>query len=216
MESQRYVNLACQQGLVSVQALKEAQAKQRAEAKQGGNISVWEVLQVEGVISPKQAKDVESSMDPSHQIQGMKVEGYILQERIGSGGMGDVYLGVPESGEGDQVAVKMMPARLCSDPESLQRFIRETRALSRLEDEHFTSFIGSGQVDNRPYLIMELVRGMSLKERLLQMGSLRQHEAVALLIQLSGALIKAEDNHIVHRDIKASKYSHRPGARGER
>ena len=215
MDSQRYVNLACQQGLVSVEALKEAQAKQREEAKQGGNISVWEVLQAEGVIPPDKVKEVESAMDATEQGQGMRVEGYVLQERIGSGGMGDVYLGVPEGGEGPQVAVKMMPARLCSDPEHLQRFVRETRALSQLEDEHFTDFLSSGQVDSRPYLIMELVRGMSLKERLLQQGALRQHEAVALLVQLSGALIKAEDHKVVHRDIKPANILIAPAREGK-
>ena len=215
MDSQRYVNLAYQQGLVSVQALKEAQAKQREDAKQGGNISVWDVLQADGIISPEKAKDVESSMDSTQHGLGIKVEDYILQERIGSGGMGDVYLGVPENGEGDQVAVKIMPSRLCSDPEHFQRFVRETRALSQLEDEHFTGFIGSGQIDSRPYLIMELVRGMSLRERLLQQGALRQHEAIALLVQLSGALIKAEDSQLVHRDIKPANILIAPARYGK-
>ncbi|TVR44857.1 MAG: serine/threonine protein kinase, partial [Planctomycetota bacterium] len=105
-------------------------------------------------------------------------------------------------GVGESVAVKLLPRRLCADAEHLQRFVRETKALAQLEDEHFTHFISSGQVDNRPYLVMELVRGVSLKERLLQQGALRQREAVTLLMQLSGALIKAEDMRVVHRDIK--------------
>ena len=214
MDSQRYVNLACQQGLVSVEALKEAQAKQREEAKQGGNISVWEVLQAEGVIPQIKPKSrIRDGCDRAG--PGYAGRRLYTARTHRFGWHGDVYLGVPEGGDGPQVAVKddasapLLRSRafaaLC--PRNSSPFPIGRRTLYR--------FFQLWSVDSRPFLIMELVRGMSLKERLLQQGALRQHEAVALLVQLSGALIKAEDHKVVHRDIKPANILIAPAREGK-
>ncbi|TVR08549.1 MAG: serine/threonine protein kinase, partial [Planctomycetota bacterium] len=198
-DTQRYVNLACQQGYLSQASLKRARGQWRDE---GEKRSLWAVIKSADMLTDKQIQDVESALEVDPSGPGTVIEGYRIVERLGSGGMGDVYLGQSQSNPSEQVAIKILPKRLCADPEHLKRFVLETRALSRMNDEHVTRYISAGEVDARPYLIMELVRGVSLKEHLQQAGALTSRESMAILAQLSGALIKAEDARVVHRDIK--------------
>lgn len=201
VDTQRHVNLACQQGYLSQAALKRARGQWRDEGQQR---SLWEVVKAADMLTAKQIQDVESALQVDASGAGWVIEGYRIIERLGSGGMGDVYLGQSDDPqrEHDQVAIKILPKRLCADPEHLKRFVLETRALSQLNDQHVTRYISAGEQDSRPYLIMELVRGVSLKEHLQQAGALSSHESVTILAQLSGALIKAEDARVVHRDLK--------------
>ncbi|TVR47534.1 MAG: hypothetical protein EA402_01165, partial [Planctomycetota bacterium] len=91
MQSQRYVNLACQQGYLAPHDFKLAQERHRQDQAAGRVHSLWEVIQELGYISKEQAAEVESAMDAAQAGEGLEIESYRLVDSIGYGGMGEVY-----------------------------------------------------------------------------------------------------------------------------
>jgi eukaryotic-like serine/threonine-protein kinase len=128
-------------------------------------------------------------------------ERYRLDEKIGSGGMSSVYRAFDPTLE-RWVAIKLMHRDISHDPDQLERFRREARAVARLNHPHIVTVIDAGEDDGAPYIVFEYVEGETLKERIRRLGRLPVSEAVAYAIEIGRALECAHVNRLVHRDVK--------------
>ncbi len=127
---------------------------------------------------------------------------YRLSARLGSGGMATVYLAYDEHFERN-VAVKLMTPKLRADPEFDARFRREALIVSQLNDPHIIVVHDFGlDAEHGPYLVMELLEGETLRERLNAKGPLSVPAALQLGEQMMLALAHAHEHNIVHRDLK--------------
>jgi len=127
---------------------------------------------------------------------------YRIEERLGYGGMCDVYRATHEA-MGKQVAVKTLKPALAADPTIAQRFEQEARAASLIHHPHAINVMDYGIAeDNVPFIVMEFVRGVTLGELLRQEGAQSVERAADILRQASGALDAAHAVGVVHRDIK--------------
>ena len=128
---------------------------------------------------------------------------YALIDAIGQGGMGAVYLGVQEP-VGREVAVKVI--RRLSGPGTDQlaaRFAREARAIGHLSHDNLVTLYDYGEdEDGTLYLVMELLRGQSLRARLNKAGALEPSDAVFIACQVLAAIAEAHELGLVHRDLK--------------
>jgi eukaryotic-like serine/threonine-protein kinase len=124
-----------------------------------------------------------------------------LEERVGSGGMSSVYRAFDPTLE-RRVAIKMMHRDISSDPDQLERFRREARAVARLNHPHVVTVIDAGEDDGTPYIVFEYVEGETLKDRIRRLGRLPVSEAVAYAIEVARALECAHAHKLVHRDVK--------------
>src|SRR5918997_339382 len=128
-------------------------------------------------------------------------ERFRLEEKVGSGGMSSVYRAFDPTLE-RRVAIKMMHRDISSDPDQLERFRREARAVARLNHPHVVTVIDAGEDDGAPYIVFEYVEGETLKERIRRLGRLPVAEAVAYAIDIGRALESAHAHRLVHRDVK--------------
>ena len=132
-------------------------------------------------------------------LTGRRLGVYQVQERIGAGGMGEVYR-ARDTRLGRDVAIKILPAVFTSDPERLARFEREARVLASLNHPNIATIHGVEGNDVQA-LVMELVDGETLAERIAR-GPLRVADALAIATQIADALDAAHEKGIVHRDLK--------------
>jgi eukaryotic-like serine/threonine-protein kinase len=132
--------------------------------------------------------------------RGAQLGPYTILGRIGSGGMGEVYRAHDPKLKRD-VAIKVLPVVFVNDPERLARFQREARMLASLNHTNIATIHGLEQSDGIHYLVMELIPGQSLAERL-RAGALPVKEVLDLSIQVIDALDSAHAKGIIHRDIK--------------
>src|ERR671939_497067 len=124
-----------------------------------------------------------------------------LEEKIGSGGMSTVYRAFDPTLE-RWVAIKIMHRDISTDPDQLERFRREARAVARLSHPHIVTVIDAGEDDGTPYIVFEYVEGETLKDRIRRLGMLPVPEAVAYAIEVGRALEAAHAQRLVHRDVK--------------
>ncbi|HEX9122258.1 MAG TPA: protein kinase, partial [Actinomycetota bacterium] len=121
--------------------------------------------------------------------------------RIAAGGMGEVFL-AHDAVLAREVAVKVLHRSLSGDPGFIDRFRREARAAGGLSHPNIVAVHDWGAVDGIYYMVMELVRGQSLRELLNAEGLLAPAQATDVLLQVLGALTHAHAKGIVHRDVK--------------
>jgi eukaryotic-like serine/threonine-protein kinase len=126
---------------------------------------------------------------------------YRLDEQIGSGGMSTVYRAFDPTLE-RWVAIKLMHRDISEDPDQLERFRREARAVARLQHPHVVTVIDFGEDDGTPYIVLECIQGETLKERIRRLGRLPVAEAVAYAVEIGRALSAAHAERLVHRDVK--------------
>ena len=142
-------------------------------------------------------------------LTGRRLGIYHVQERIGVGGMGEVYR-ARDTRLGRDVAIKILPAEFTADPERLARFEREARVLASLNHPNIATIHGIEEGDSIPALVMELVDGETLAERIAR-GPLRIADALAIATQIAEALDAAHEKGIVHRDLKPANIKITPG-----
>jgi len=135
-------------------------------------------------------------------VIGRTLSTYRIVERLGAGGMGEVYRARDEKLDRD-VAVKVLPPGLLADETARGRFRKEAKALSRLSHPHVATLHDFGTADGVDYLVMELVSGPTL-DVVLREGPLAAKEVVRLGTQLARGLAAAHEQGIVHRDLKPS------------
>jgi Tol biopolymer transport system component len=139
---------------------------------------------------------------------GASLGGYKVSAKLGEGGMGEVWRAT-DGKLGRDVALKVLPAAVASDPERLARFEREARVLASLNHPSIATLFGLETLGGRQVLVMELVEGEDLSERIAR-GPLPASEAVAIALQIAQALEAAHEKGIVHRDLKPANVKLRP------
>jgi serine/threonine protein kinase len=131
---------------------------------------------------------------------GTRLGPYEIAGAIGAGGMGVVFE-AEDLRLGRRVAVKFLPGELADNEEALERFAREARAASALNHPHICTLHELGEEGGRPFIVMELMKGQTLKERI-QGKPLPLDRTLAVGEQIADALDAAHGEGIVHRDIK--------------
>src|SRR5688572_21743902 len=126
---------------------------------------------------------------------------YILRGLVGHGGMGAVYE-AEHLGLGKRVAIKFVDPEFATEEQVVARFAREARAMSAIESAHIVTVFDAGTEDGRPFLVMELLRGEDLGQRLRRAGRVPLGEAMHVVAQVLKGLVRAHAAGIVHRDLK--------------
>ncbi len=131
---------------------------------------------------------------------GTKLAHYQITAHLGSGGMGDVYQAT-DSKLSRNVAIKLLPEAFTHDAERVARFQREARVLASLNHANIAAIHGIEEVGGRHFLVLELVPGETLAERI-RRGPIPLDEALGIAAQIAEALEAAHEADIVHRDLK--------------
>jgi serine/threonine-protein kinase len=131
---------------------------------------------------------------------GTKLGHYQVTDLLGKGGMGEVYR-ARDSKLGREVAIKVLPSEFERDAERLARFEREARMLAALNHPNIAAIYGLEQSEATRFLVLELVEGDTLADRLKQ-GAIPVDEALKLGLQIAEALEAAHEKGVIHRDLK--------------
>ena len=126
---------------------------------------------------------------------------YRLDSKLGSGGMSTVYLAMDETLE-RSVAIKVMHREMSDQPDQLERFRRESRAVAQISHPNVVAVIDAGDDAGHPYIVFEYVEGETLKQRIDRLGRLPLDEAAAYGIEIGRGLQAAHLAGMVHRDVK--------------
>jgi serine/threonine protein kinase len=126
---------------------------------------------------------------------------YEVVSAIGAGGMGEVYQ-PHDTKLGRDVAIKVLPEAFAHDPERLARFQREAKMQAALNHPNIATIHGLEQSGGTSYLVMELVAGETLADRVKREGAVPVDEALPIAKQIAEALEAAHEKSIIHRDLK--------------
>src|ERR1700722_1999341 len=132
---------------------------------------------------------------------GTKLGSYQIIGAIGAGGMGEVYQ-AHDTKLGRDVAIKVLPEAFAHDPERLARFQREAKTLASLNHPNIAQIFGLEEYAGASYLVMELVPGDTLADRIKRSGAIPLDEAINIAKQMAEALKAAHEKEIIHRDLK--------------
>ena len=132
---------------------------------------------------------------------GTKLGSYEVTAAIGAGGMGEVYQ-AHDTKLGRDVAIKVLPEAVAHDAERLARFQREAKMLAALNHPNIATIYGLEQSGGTSYLVMELVPGEDLAQRIKRDGPVPIEEALTIARQIAEALEAAHEKSIIHRDLK--------------
>src|SRR5881296_4526262 len=141
-------------------------------------------------------------------LVGHTIGHYKISKRIGTGGMGEVYLATDVTA-GRKAALKLLPMRFTGDIERLKRFQQEARAVVGLNHPNILTVYEIGEDHSTHYIASELIEGETLRQRLMR-GRMELSKAVDIAIQVASALAAAHQTGIVHRDIKPENIMFRP------
>src|ERR1700746_1126310 len=128
---------------------------------------------------------------------GDKLGPYEIVASLGAGGMGEVYR-ARDPRLGREVAVKVLPAYFCRDPDRLRRFEQEARAAGALNHPNILAVYDVGTHEGAPYLVTELLEGVTLRERLAS-GPQSPRKAIEFAAQVAHGLAAAHEKGIIHR-----------------
>jgi serine/threonine protein kinase len=158
--------------------------------------------------SPASDSDTKADPKPSLKVgtlTGKIVSHYRVLELIGGGGMGMVYK-AEDIKLGRRVGLKFLPEELADDPESLRRFEREACTASSLNHSNICSIYEFGEHEGQPFLVMELLEGETLRDRLAELAARHSRmpvdDVMTVAIQIAEGLEAAHEQGIIHRDIK--------------
>jgi DNA helicase-2/ATP-dependent DNA helicase PcrA len=139
-------------------------------------------------------------LKPIEWAEGSHIAHYRIIGTLGMGGMGAVYKAHDEKLE-RVVALKMLTPEAIAQADRRRRFLQEARAASSLNHPHILTIYETGEVDGKPYIVMEYVEGLTLRQTLAS-GLFALKDALGIAIQVAGGLAKAHEHGIVHRDLK--------------
>ena len=133
---------------------------------------------------------------------GQTISHYKVLEKLGEGGMGEVYLAEDTSLD-RKVALKFLPDFMQEDPTARKRFLREAKSAAALDHPYICKIYEVGEAEGKDFIAMEYVEGDTLKEELAK-GSLPLKEALQKSAETAEALEKDHQKGIIHRDLKPS------------
>lgn len=157
-------------------------------------------------VGPRQlrenAVDKSAVVAPPDPLLGTHISEYVIQERIGAGGMGIVYRAVQPL-IGKQVAIKVLKAGLGDARELVPRLLVEARVVNAIQHRGVIDIFGFGELpDGRPYMVMELLQGISLSAFIRKRKRISPEETVEILDEMLSALGAAHRGGVIHRDLK--------------
>jgi serine/threonine protein kinase len=145
---------------------------------------------------------------------GSTLSGYRLEQVLGRGGMGVVYMAYDER-LGRRVALKLIAPELVADARLRARFLAESKLAASLDHPNVVPVYEAGEADGVLFLAMQLVEGRDLRAVLLARGVMPPDQAVPIIAQVASALSAAHAKGLVHRDVKPSNILLTPGATGD-
>jgi len=155
-----------------------------------------------GTLIEPSAGGTATSDEPDALAAGSTVESYVVEGKIGAGGMGEVYA-ASHPVIGKRAAIKAIKREHCVRPNAVARFVREARAVNQIGHPNIVDVFDIGALpDGRAYLIMELLDGESVRDRVAREAPLSVDAAGKILIPVCRALEAAHGAGIVHRDLK--------------
>jgi len=131
---------------------------------------------------------------------GKQLLHFSIESHLGAGGMGEVYQ-ARDTKLGRSVAVKILPELFARDPERISRFEREAKLLASLNHANIAALYGLEQADGKHFLVMELVEGDTLGQRIAR-GAMPVEDALKMAHQITEALEAAHEKGVIHRDLK--------------
>lgn len=164
------------------------------------NYSCVEEL-AEALIQAKTLTMFQCRMILRGKAKSLWIGSYVVQDKIGAGGMGQVYKAYHHRMR-REAAIKLLPKELVSDPEAIQRFHREVQAAAKLSHQNIVMTYDAGEMRGVHYLVMELVDGVDFSALVKSRGPLSVDAAVDCILQASEGLKYAHTRGIIHRDIK--------------
>ncbi len=141
-----------------------------------------------------------SNSSGSNLMPGTRLGAYEIMQRLGGGGMGEVYR-AKDTRLGREVAIKTISLNNTSRPDSILRFEQEARAASALNHPNIVTIYELGHANETHYIAMELVAGQTLRA-MLASGPIAFGQAIAIAVQVANALAKAHEIGVIHRDLK--------------
>jgi len=142
-----------------------------------------------------------------------KLSHYEIIYQLGKGGMGEVYQ-AKDTKLGRDVAIKVLPEEFAQDADRIARFQREAKLLASLNHPNIAAIHGLEEVDGTNFLVMELVEGNTLDERI-KSGSIPVEETLKLALQIAEALEAAHEKGVIHRDLKPANIKVTPDGKGQ-
>ena len=127
---------------------------------------------------------------------------YEIIKTLGQGGMANVYLALDRI-LNREVAIKILKSDMSSDPVSLERFSREAHASARISHPNIVDIYDVGNDGDKHFIVMEYVKGYTLKQLIKRRGAIPPREAVWMIKQLASALMEAHKHGLIHRDVKS-------------
>ncbi|MDP6447032.1 MAG: protein kinase, partial [Pirellulaceae bacterium] len=149
-----------------------------------------------GKLTPFQVAQVSEGRGPE-----LKFGNYVLLDRLGQGGMGEVF-SARHTRMKRVVAIKILPPRTTQSADSIERFHREVEAAAKLQHPNIVAAFDADETNGRHFLVMELVGGPDLSRYIAHQGALPPGVATRLMVQAARGLVHAHDRGVVHRDIK--------------
>lgn len=146
--------------------------------------------------------------------QGMLIKNYVIEKRIGVGGMGAVFRAWDEDLE-RIVALKVLSPSYCRDPLAVKRFRNESRSAARLDHDNIARVHGIGESHGLHFIAFEYVEGTNIRDLIRQQTKLNIAEALSYILQIVAALKHTAAAHVFHRDIKPSNIIVKPNGRAK-
>ena len=139
--------------------------------------------------------------DGSDSMVGRRFGSYVVEQKLGEGGMGAVYRAIqPEIGK--QVAIKFLAEHLSQNPQVVQRFFAEAKSVNLIQHDNIVDIFDFGQLEGHSFFVMELMKGHSLEAVLVSKGQLAIGRSVDIAVQVADAISAAHARQIIHRDLK--------------
>ncbi|RPH41276.1 MAG: serine/threonine protein kinase, partial [Planctomycetota bacterium] len=181
-----------------IQAAVRYQAQKKVSISQAFvALGILTEVQVKRALEGRKAR-VPGTFPPA--VAGM-IKGYRIERRLGSGGMGDVFLAHQISLD-RPVALKILPPHLAKDEEFIERFVSEARAAGKVAHENIVAAVDVGESNGRYFFVMEFVDGPTLQQVILRDGALAEKQALDSARQVARGLKQAYSQGLIHRDIK--------------
>ena len=157
--------------------------------------------------APRRSKATNDALQSSSgssrdSLIGKTLQEYVIESKLGTGGMGVVYKATHKM-IGKGVAIKVLRSDISPDPRDMDRLLDEARIISSIKNRGIINIYGTGTLeDGRNYLIMELLEGEALEQRMQRETKIPAGDAVIILEQVLSALSAAHEAGVVHRDLK--------------
>jgi serine/threonine-protein kinase len=185
--------------LTKDQATELARLRHRRKEETGLAPAVEDVAVERGYLTPEQAKDLRVAQEQFDVDR--RIGGYELIEKIGSGTMGTVYRAMQLSLD-RVVAIKVLSPHLAHKKDFADRFLREARAVAKLNHPNVISGIDVGEVGGVRYFVMEYASGVTVGQLLERGGAMDETRVARIAMQIARALDHAHEKGLVHRDVK--------------